>query len=61
MSKQGTESGVLFVRGAPRELSLKLKAAAALQGYRSVNAYLLDHLQDHVKDLERRGVLPKAR
>jgi hypothetical protein len=59
--KRNSVSTVLFVRGAPRSLALKLKAAAALQGYRSVNAYLIDHLQAHVEELERKGVLPKSK
>jgi hypothetical protein len=60
-SKSGPSGPPIFVRGAPRELSLRLKAAAALLGYRSVNAYLLEHLKQHVEELERKGVLPKPK
>lgn len=53
--------GVLYIRGVSSDLSLRLKAAAALQGYPSLNAYLLDHLKEHVTELERKGVLPKPK
>ena len=52
---------VVYVRDVPRDVFQKLKGAAALQGYRSVNAYLLDHLKAHVAELERRGILPRGR
>ncbi len=56
-----SDTPAIFVRGAPRALSLKLRAAAALQGYRSINAYLVELLQKHVEELERKGILPKSK
>ena len=53
-------SAVLYVRDAPRELAQKLKAAAALQG-KSLQGYLLEMLQNHVTDLEKKGLLPKGK
>ncbi len=60
MSKQEKDLAVLYVREAPRELAQKLKAAAALKG-KSLQAYLLEMLQSHVTDLEKKGLLPKGK
>ena len=60
MPKQEKDSAVLYVRDAPRELAHKLKAAAALQGM-SLQAYLLAMMQNHVSELERKGMLPKGK
>ena len=51
---------ILYVRGAPAELSRKLKAAAALAD-KSIQLYIIEVLQAHVADLERKGHLPKGR
>jgi hypothetical protein len=50
----------LFVRGVPPELTRKLRAAAALSGKR-FPAYIIEVLQAHVTDLERKGGLPKPK
>lgn len=60
MPKQEKDSAVLYVREAPRELAQKLKAAAALQG-KSLQVYLLELMQAHVNELEKRGLLPKIK
>lgn len=60
MSKQEKDSAVLYVREAPRDLAQKLKAAAALQG-KTLQAYLLEMLQAHVVELEKKGLLPKGK
>lgn len=61
MAKSGKDnSAVLYVRDAPRELAQKLKAAAALQG-KSLQSYLLEMLQNHVTELEKKGLLPKGK
>ena len=57
---QSHDVAVLYARGAPRELAQKLKAAAALHG-KTLQAYLLEVLQAHVQDLERKGLLPKGK
>ncbi len=57
---QSHNAAVLYARGAPRELAQKLKAAAALHG-KTLQAYLLEVLQAHVQELERKGILPKGK
>ena len=51
---------VLYVRNIPPELSRKLRAAAALHGG-TLQAYLVQLLQEHVEKLERTGQLPKGK
>ncbi len=57
---QSHNAAVIYARGAPRELAQKLKAAAALHG-KTLQAYLLEVLQVHVQELERKGMLPKGK
>lgn len=54
------ESGVVYARGVPQEVSRKLKAAAALEG-KTLQVYLLDLLKGHVMELEKKGLLPKGK
>lgn len=54
------DTTVLYVRGIPLGLSRKVRAAAALAG-QGVPGYVIELLQKHVEELERKGVLPKAR
>jgi hypothetical protein len=54
------ENTVLYVRGAPRDLARKLRAAAALAG-KGLPGYILTVLQEHVTELERKGLLPKSK
>jgi predicted HicB family RNase H-like nuclease len=51
---------VLYIRDVPADLSKKLKGAAALQGT-SLQEYVVEVLQAHVADLERKGQLPKSK
>lgn len=51
---------VLFVRGMPRDLIAKLKAAAALR-QKTLGEYLQEMFLDHVQELERKGILPKGK
>jgi predicted HicB family RNase H-like nuclease len=44
----------------PRDLLAKLKAVAALQ-QKSLGDYIKQMCQEHVQELERRGVLPKGK
>lgn len=53
-------SKVLYIRDVPADLSKKLKGAAALQGT-SLQEYVVEVLQAHVADLERKGQLPKSK
>lgn len=59
-SKIETNSTVLYLRGTPRDLARKLRAAAALEG-KGLPGYVLDILRGHVADLERKGLLPKSK
>lgn len=54
------DAGVLFVRGMPRELLAKIKAAAALN-HQTLAEYVRELFTAHVAELERKGGLPKAR
>ena len=53
-------AAVLFVRGMPRDLLAKLKAAAALQQM-SLGDYIKDMCVEHVQELEKKGLLPKGK
>ena len=50
----------LYLRETPRDVAQRLKAAAALKG-KSLNKYVVEVLRDHVRELERKGVLPKGK
>ena len=54
------EPTVLYVRGTPRDLARKLRAAAALAG-KGLPGYVLAVLKDHVAELERKGLLPRSK
>jgi plasmid stability protein len=58
--KKRDEFTVLNLRNMPKDLVAKLKAAAALQ-HKSLTAYVADLMQDHVQDLEKKGLLPKGK
>lgn len=50
------EVAVLFVRGVPRDLLAKLKAAAALH-QQTLGQYITELSQAHVKELEKKGIV----
>ena len=54
------ETTVLNLRGMPRDLIAKLKAAAALE-HASLKDYITARLHAHVTDLEKKGDLPKGK
>ena len=54
------ETVVLNLRGVPKDLIAKLKAAAALD-HASLKDYVTTVLQHHVGDLEKEGLLPKGK
>ena len=58
--KSDDEAAVLFVRGVPRDLLVKLKAAAALQQM-TLGDYINVMSEAHVQELEKKGILPKER
>lgn len=53
-------SKILYLRGVPTNLTQKLKASAALRGT-SLQEYVVEVLQAHVTELERKGQLPKSK
>lgn len=59
-SKYDDDSGVLFVRGMPRDLLAKLKAAASL-ARKTLGQYIQEMCTEHVQELERKGTLPKGK
>ena len=54
------DAAVLFVRGMPRDLLARLKAAAALQ-QKTLGEYIQEMCESHVQELERKGLLPKGK
>jgi hypothetical protein len=54
------ETNVLYLRGTPKELARKLRAAAALAGT-GLPPYVIEVLQRHVEELERAGTLPRKK
>ncbi len=58
--KKADDYTVLNLRNMSKDVVAKLKAAAALE-HKSLTAYVAELLQDHVHDLEKKGLLPKGR
>ena len=56
-----TQTTVLYIRDAPISLARKLRAAAALAGYRGIPDYVINILTKHTEELERQGALPKTK
>ena len=54
------DTTVLFIRGMPREMVPRLKAAAALNQH-TLGMYLRELFKDHLQDLEKKGLLPKGK
>jgi hypothetical protein len=54
------ETSVLFIRGVPRIMQAKLKAMAALN-QQSLAQYVTDLFEEHLEELERKGMLPKGK
>ncbi len=58
--KSGEEPGAWVIRDIPRSLMRRMKIAAAVQGT-SVKQLLMDLAEAHLKDLEKKGLLPKGK
>jgi hypothetical protein len=58
--KERDEPGVWNFREVPRETIVKAKIEAALES-KSVKALLMDLVEAHWKEMERKGVLPKGK
>jgi hypothetical protein len=62
MAVKGTKdpTGVLNIRGIPKDMIYRLKMAAAAER-RTVKGFILHLVEERLQDLERKGVLPKAK
>jgi hypothetical protein len=58
--KERDEPGVWNFREVPRDSIVKAKIEAALAG-KSVKALLIDLVEQHWQDLDRKGQLPKTK
>jgi hypothetical protein len=54
------EQGALNLRGIPKSTLYRLKMAAAAE-HRTVKDLLLELIEGKIQELERKGVLPKAK
>ncbi len=54
------DTTVMFIRGMPRDMVARLKAAAALN-QQTLGDYLRVLFTDHLQELERKGILPKGK
>ncbi len=53
------EPGTWIFRDIPRVLMRRAKAAAAIQG-KTVKGLAIELMEEYLKELERKGVLPRA-
>ncbi|BCA53942.1 hypothetical protein W02_10820 [Nitrospira sp. KM1] len=60
LAKLDNDAAVLFVRGMPRQLLAKLKAAAALH-QKTLGEYVQELCEVHVQGLERKRLLPRRK
>ncbi|MET0516910.1 MAG: hypothetical protein ABW047_16470 [Nitrospiraceae bacterium] len=54
------DTSVLFIRGVPRTMQAKLKAMAALN-QQSLAQYVTDLFEEHLEELDRKGMLPRGK
>ena len=54
------EAGMLNLREIPREVVVKAKIGAALEGL-SVKAYIIKLVEAHWVEMEKKGILPKGK
>lgn len=54
------DPGQWIIRGVPRELMQRAKIAAAVEG-RTVKDLILSLVEGHLKEMDRKGQLPKNR
>jgi hypothetical protein len=58
--KKDLETGTWIVKDVPRDLMHRMKVAAAIQR-KTVKQLLFDLAEDHLDELERKGMLPKGK
>lgn len=52
--------GAWIFRDIPRDLMKRAKIAAAIEG-RSIKALVMDSLETHLQEMEKKGLLPKGK
>jgi len=57
---QTDEPGTWIIREVPRDLMRRAKAAAAFEG-KSIKALMIELMEIHLQELERKGVMPKEK
>jgi hypothetical protein len=57
---QTDEPGTWIIREVPRDLMRRAKAAAAFEG-KSIKALIIELMETHLQELERKGVMPKEK
>ncbi len=57
---QSNSPGAWIFKEIPRDLMWRAKAAASLQG-KSVKALVIELIEAHLQELERKGILPKGK
>jgi hypothetical protein len=58
--KSVSTGGAWIFRNIPRDLMKRAKIAAAVEGT-SIKAMTLKALEEHIQDLEKKGLLPKGK
>ena len=58
--KSEEPGGAWIFRNIPRDLMKRAKIAAAVEGT-SIKALMLNALDEHLQDLEKKGLLPKGK
>ena len=53
--------GTWIFKNIPRELMHRTKAGAAIQGKDSVRRLIIELVEKHLEELERKGLLPKGK
>ncbi len=54
------EPGTWIFKNIPRELMQRTKAGAALQGKSSVKSLIIELVEKHLEELEKKGLLTKG-
>lgn len=58
---EDSDPSVLFVRGVSFSLKQKLRVAAVMAGHRGLPTYVIQVLEAHIAELERKGTLPSLK
>ena len=58
--KKDDKPASLNLRGIPRETLYRLKMAAAAE-HRTVKGFLLDLIEGKIREMEKKGLLPKGK